>query len=96
LAQYPILRKVDRGPGLGVDLVTMQRYLRVGHANQLRIEQRRQQITRSRRYRHVKQPGLSHIAAERAALVSIFDNQIAGIARLLVQIFKSQRHAVSM
>lgn len=96
MAQHLALHLVHHGAGLSVDLVTMQRHLRVVHAHEVGIEQRRQQIARSRRCRHVEQPCLSPIAAERAALVPILNDQIAGIAQLLLQIFKGKRHAVSI
>ena len=65
---------MHRGTLLGMDLATVQGHLRILHAHQLRVEQRRQQIARRRRYRHIEQPGLSHIAAERAALVPILND----------------------
>ncbi|MFL6717367.1 MAG: hypothetical protein ACJ8G3_13510 [Burkholderiaceae bacterium] len=60
-----------------MDLVTVQCRLRIRYVYQLRVKQRRQQITPRFRNTHIEQTRLSNNATDRSALVPIFDNWVS-------------------
>lgn len=93
---YPALQVLPRGAGVRIDmdLVALQRHLTVRHLHQLRIEQRRKNISRRRRDRHIEQPRLADEATKPAALVPILNNEVAGVPGRFGDFFCGQRDAV--
>lgn len=82
--------------GVSVDLIAVERHLAIGHAHELRVEQRRDDVAWGLRDGRIEQPRLADVATKRAALMPVSNDQVAGVARCISELLRGQHAAIVM